>query len=65
MYRSLVGKQEEERHRHRGKYIKMDRVYSGFIWSREESSHGTNLLPSLNLTRIGTCFKDFTGVDIH
>jgi len=46
----LVGKQEEERHRHKGKYIKMDRVHSGFIWSRAESSDRTNVLPSLNLT---------------
>jgi len=46
-------------------YFKIDRVHSGFIWSRAESSHGTNLLSSLNLTRRGICFNNFTGVDIH
>jgi hypothetical protein len=64
VYRSLMGKLKEERNRHRGKYIKMDRVHSGFIWSRAESSDGTNLLPSINLTMRGTCLNDFTGVDI-
>ena len=50
MYISLVGKQEEERHRHRGKYIKMDRVHSGFVWSRAESSDGTKVKVKVNFT---------------
>ena len=61
VYRSSVGKQEEERQRHRGKYIKMDRVHLGFIRHRAESSDETNLQPSLNLTRTDTCLNDFYG----
>jgi len=65
VYRILAGKQEEERHRHRWKYIKMDKVHSGFIRFRAEFSDGTNLLPGLYLIRRGTCLNDFTGVYLH
>jgi hypothetical protein len=53
-----------QRQRQGGKDIKMDRVHSDFIWSRAESSDGSNLLIQSKFNQDRTCLNDFTVVGI-